>query len=99
MTTHTANRSSWIQSVAFKRADADSPTGFLAVFLGTGIALLYGEVPSYVPGLLVAGTARRSIGLAYNRLVKGRYPYQRVEGRERVQELRALMSVGAESVS
>lgn len=104
MTTHTANRSSWIQSVAFKRVGNRT---WLAVFIadehaptspGYGtipVAMLYGDVPSYLPGLLVAGTAARSVGHAYNALVKGKFPYQRIEGRERVQELRALMSAAS----
>jgi hypothetical protein len=56
-------------------------------------ALLYGpKVPSYFPGLVAAGTGRRSVGLAFNRLVKGKYTYQRVEGKEKVEQLKEMMS-------
>lgn len=55
-------------------------------------ALLYGpKVPSWVPGLVAAGTGRRSVGLAYNRLVKDKYDYQRVEGEDKVRELKEIM--------
>jgi hypothetical protein len=80
-------RSSWIRSVAYR-------AGFLALFLAREdlhdppVALLYGSVPSWVPGLLMAGTGRRSVGLAYNRLVKGRYAYQRITGGVQVDKLR-----------
>jgi hypothetical protein len=80
--------SSWISSIAYTR-------GFLAVFLTSGTVLLYADTPSWLPGLLCAGTGRRSVGLAYNRLVKGRgYQYQRIEDAARVAELRALMADG-----
>lgn len=59
-------------------------------------ALLYGgpefPIPSWLPGLVQAGTGGKSIGHAYHKLVKGKYPSQRVEGREKVQELRRMMS-------
>lgn len=59
-------------------------------------ALLYGgpdsPIPSWLPGLIQAGTGGRSIGHAYHKLVKGKFPSQRVEGREKVQELRRIMS-------
>src|SRR5688572_32389868 len=55
-------------------------------------ALLYGgpvnPIPSWLPGLISAGTGKRSPGLAYNRLLKGKYPYQRIEGSQAVSELR-----------
>jgi hypothetical protein len=60
------------------------------------VAFLYGgptsPVPSWLPGLLQAGTGRRSVGLAFNRLLKGKYTYQRVEGREQVEQLKEMMS-------
>lgn len=59
-------------------------------------ALLYGgptsPIPGWVHGLVRAGTGRRSIGLAFNRLVKGKYEYQRVEGEAKVRELKEMMS-------
>jgi hypothetical protein len=83
--------SSWISSILYRN-------GFLAIFLKvdrdeTPVALLYGDIPPRIPGLLIAGTGSRSIGLAYNRLVKDRYPYNRVEGRAKVEELKRLMVV------
>lgn len=76
--------SSWIQSVHYHR-------GFLALVTINGDALLYGDtVPSWIPGLLCAGTGRRSPGLAYNRLVKGKYDYQRIE-KEKVDNLIQMM--------
>lgn len=57
------------------------------------VAILYGpNLPSWLPGLVQAGTGGRSIGHAYHKLVKGKFPSQRVEGREKVQELRRMMS-------
>jgi hypothetical protein len=60
------------------------------------VAFLYGgpesPIPSWIPGLLAAGTGRRSVGLAYNKLLKGKYSYQRVEGRENVEALKEMMS-------
>ena len=69
--TDTNKKSSWIRTIAYRN-------GFLAIVTNSH-TMLYAGVPSWVPGLLVAGTARRSIGLAYNRLVKGRYEYERVD--------------------
>lgn len=88
--------SSWISSVSYLR----TPRGdsFLSIFTQDGKALLYGgpgaPIPSWLPGLLSAGLGGRSVGRAYHRLVKGKYPYQRIEGKERVRELRRLMRSG-----
>ncbi len=82
--TDTSARSSWITAIAFRR-------GYLVIFTTSGTALLYAHVPSWLPGLLVAGTARRSVGHAYHKLVKGRFLFNRIEA-ERVQELRALLA-------
>lgn len=64
-------KSHWIKSVAYKN-------GFLAIFLSNEEALLYGDVPSWAIGLIIAGTGRRSTGLAFNRLIKGKYQYQHI---------------------
>ena len=93
-------KSTWIDSIRYKR----TPTGesYLAMFLRErkegctlpqrNVALLYGpNIPSWIPGLILAGTARRSPGRAYNKLLKGKYPYQRIEGRENVKELKEMM--------
>ncbi len=101
MSTAPTPSSQWIESIAYH-------DGFLALFLhyddiDDTVALLYGPVPQglsgickpippWLPGLLKAGTGKRSVGLAYNRLVKGQYAYQRVEGVEKVNELRRLMT-------
>lgn len=54
----------------------------------------YEEIPTWMPGLLKAGRVgegsaeQTSVGAVYNRLVKGRYPYQRVSRREITKVLR-----------
>jgi hypothetical protein len=100
--------SSWIDSILYKKTPAgDSylavflkPTAQIqsqAPFEASQVepvALLY-QVPaskSWLPGLLKAGTGRRSVGLAYNRLLKGKFEYQRVEGRDKVEQLKEMMS-------
>lgn len=111
-------KSSWIQSISYKRLDDGS--SYLALFLkdeekycpsckgrgcgrcyGTGYvripaALLYGgpdsPIPSWLSGLVQAGTGGKSVGHAYHKLVKGKYPSQRVEGRKKVEELRRMLS-------
>jgi hypothetical protein len=88
--------STWISSIAYR-------AGYLAVFIAPDhcpnsqvgripVAMLYAGTPSWLPGLLAAGTGRRSVGLAYNRLLKGRYAYQRIEGAAKIAELRKLMT-------
>lgn len=83
-------KSSWITDIRYKN-------GFLAIFTkdertGDVSALLYAGVPSWVAGLVKAGTGRRSPGLAFNRLVKSKgYAYQRIEGKKKVKELREMM--------
>lgn len=81
--------SSWIEDVRYKRF----PDGrsYLGIFLrpepgsSERVALLYGpKVPAWLPGLLQAGAGRRSVGRAYNKLIKGKFPFQRVTGREAV---------------
>lgn len=88
-------RSSWVSSILYKRTP-DGQT-YIAVFLKTEpedepVALLYGgpesPIPSYLPGLL---HAHKSPGRAYNLLLKGKYNYQRVEGQEKVRELKEMM--------
>jgi hypothetical protein len=103
MTTETNKLSSWIESIAYVRRHVPglaSPVGFLAIFTGADRALLYGPsdthpegVPSYIPGLLVAGRVGkgRSVGRAYNKLVKGHYGYRAVD-RHEMNELRALLA-------
>lgn len=89
--------SSWIDSIRYRALEDGS--SYLAVFLkredarDAPTALLYGpQVPAWLPGLLAAGTGKRSPGLAFNRLVKGKFPYQKVVGREKVRELKEMMS-------
>jgi hypothetical protein len=96
--------SSWITDILYRRVTG--PDGhrqtFLALFVGRDVALLYGNsmndaqvLPPWLPGLLAAGivrNGRRSTGRAYNRLLQAKgFTYQRVEGREKVEELRRLM--------
>lgn len=85
MATSQPINSSWIKDVLYHN-------GFLALVTFDDTALLYGDnVPPWIPGLLCAGTSKRSPGLAYNRLVKGQYTYQKVEGKSKVSELVRLM--------
>lgn len=95
------DRSSWIAEVLY-RACPDGRT-YMAIFKHTSPgeepeALLYGpDIPSYLPGLVQAGVikdGRHSVGRAYNKHVKGKYPYQSVKGAEKVKKLRAMMLVG-----
>ena|SRR5688572_31921185 len=97
--------SSWISSILYKRLPDGS--SYLGVFVAPSnqpicageripVAMLYGgptnPIPPWLPGLLHAGTGKRSPGLAYNRLLKGKYPYQRVEGSQAISELRRMLS-------
>lgn len=89
-------QSSWIRSVGYHN-------GILIILTGeegkgrkvTG-AMLYGGVPSWVAGLLIAAKAKskakgeESVGATYCRLVKGKYQGQKV-GPERIDELRKLI--------
>ena len=85
--------SSWISKVSYKN-------GFLVIFLADrpDEALLYANVPEWMPGLIQAGEGGRSVGSAYNSLLKKgetreKYgiQYQRIEGRDKVWELRRMM--------
>jgi hypothetical protein len=102
MTTSLHSRSSWISSLLYKRC----PDGksYLALILKTEPdqepkALLYGpDLPSWVPGLVAAGTPKgsgdehyHSPGRAYHKLVKGKYQGQKVEGKEAVERLKEIM--------
>lgn len=108
MTTSLHSRSSWISSLAYKRVGG---VGYLVLFLkprtrANGVqdepqALLYGgpmtPLPSWVPGLIVAGNAKTnkgetgSPGAVYHRLVKERYQGQVVRGKEQVSQLKEMM--------
>lgn len=87
-----APTSNWIDSIGYI-------PGFLAIFRRDGVALLYSgkdghPIPSYLPGLVLAGTGRRSPGLAYNRLIKGKpdaFTYQAVNDPSQVAELKEMM--------
>lgn len=84
--------STWISSIAYRSLPDGS--AYLAIFpRDNSHALLYGpNTPSYLPGLLAAGTGKRSIGLAYNRLLKGKYSYQRIEGESAIAQLKAMLN-------
>lgn len=103
MALNTAPDSSWIASIAYRRTP--DKARYLAIFLKgkdgqeEETALLYGPtVKPWLPGLLKAGLGGRSIGRAFNRLMKGGkaqemgLAYQRIEGREKVQALRRMMA-------
>ncbi len=99
--------SRWIQGFTYLSLPQDKGR-YLALFLrpedrkSEPVCLLYGgpdsPIPFWLPGLLAAGVVTvwgwRSVGAAYNRLLKGRYDYQRVEGREAVKELKRMMEGG-----
>lgn len=74
------HRSTWLSSIHYHR-------GYLTLYLADGTALLYSNVPSHRPGLIAA---HRSPGRAYNLLVKGRYPYQKLTA-EQASELKGLV--------
>lgn len=86
------NSSTWISEVLYK---STPDSNYLAIFLSSEpVALLYRGVPSQIPGLLQAGLGGLSVGKAYNKLVKGKYEYNRVEGIEKVNQLRKMMVIG-----
>lgn len=98
-------QSGWIRGVGYHN-------GILIILTGDGDdrgkgkgrgrkvtgAMLYGGVPSWVAGLLIAArkkskaAGRESVGATYSRLVKGKYQGQMV-GPERIDELRKLIGV------
>ncbi len=102
------SRSCWIEQVLYRN-------GFLALILKPAVrgpqdrrgspepvALLYGpHVPSWVPGLIQAGEGGRSVGSAFNSLMKSekgkemmrrlQISYQRVEGETEVGQLKEMM--------
>lgn len=99
--TNTSDRSSWIEAIGYRRVDGPRPMTSLAIFTrhkDTPAAILYVDIPSYLPGLLAAGhtTAKDdgelSIGATYSRLVRGKYPSQTIEGNEQVAQLMEIMS-------
>lgn len=88
------NSSSWISSVVYKKVGDES---YIAIFLrDRPEALLYGgpesPVPSWLPGLVQAGTGGKSIGHAYHKLLRGKFPCQTIKGEKEVKELKEMMS-------
>lgn len=83
-----AHRSTWLTAALYHNGPLPR-CGFLCLFLADGTALLYGNIPSWVPGLIAA---HRSPGRAYNLLVKAprRYPYQKLD-RKQAGELRRMV--------
>lgn len=97
------HKSSWIESILYK----STPDGcsYLAIVLkrepgDEPVAYLYGpDIPSWTPGLLSAGTPKKtkegtkhSPGRAYWRLIRERgFVGQKVEGKEEVRKLKELM--------
>lgn len=87
--TTTYTDSSWVHSVTY------SPTGYgrgdVTVHTRDGRSIARRDVPSWVPGLLVAGLAmrdgdqvRRSSGRAVNRLLLGRRATERARWQGRI---------------
>lgn len=77
--------SSWIKDICYRN-------GFIAIFDHDGTALLCGtEIPLWAFNLVKAGMGGRSMGKAFNRIVKGRYPLQRITDAADVAELAAIM--------
>lgn len=109
MATSLHSRSSWISSLAYKSLPDGS--SYLALFLkprtrANGVqdepqALLYGgpttPLPSWVPGLIVAGNAKTSKGetgspgAVYHRLVKEKYQGQVIKGKDKIRDLKEMM--------
>lgn len=95
MTTSLHRRSSWLASMLYKRCPDGSQ--YAAFILKREphqepLAYLYGpNVPEWLPGLITAGTGKRSPGTAYHRLVRGKYPSQKIEGREAIESLKEMM--------
>lgn len=103
MTTPLSLRSSWISQVLYKA----TPDGcsYLAIVLkrepgDEPVAYLYGpDIPSWAPGLLSAGTPKKtsqgtkhSPGRAYWRLLREKgFKGQKVEGKEEVRKLKEMM--------
>lgn len=73
--------SSWISSVCYLKG-ADGRRFLIFFRRDEDSALLYADVPEWLPGLVCAGKGGKSVGSAYNKLVKGKYPYQRVNAEE-----------------
>lgn len=105
--TDTSDRSTWIKAVGYCRVDGPLPLTLLAIFTTQKIketgemvpaAILYGNVPSHLPGRLVSGhtTAKDdgelSIGATYAGQVKGRYPSQTIVGENEVNRLKEMMT-------
>lgn len=97
-TSHATHRSglkipsSWITSIRYRNVEGSGHTGYLAVFTSHGDALLHGNVPSYLAGLVQAGKGGRSVGSAYHSLIRSKgYPYQHVTDTKAVRELREMM--------
>lgn len=89
MTTSTPS-SKWISAFTYRRTSDGQR--YLAIFTLGGDAMLYRGVPSHLPGLLAAGTARRSVGHAYHVLLRGKgYEYQHVAKSE-VGELKQMLA-------
>lgn len=96
MATTNTYRSSWIKAVGYiPTPDAN----YLVVFTNTNTAILYKDVPSTLPGLLVAGQVdaksgerqgERSIGATWHRLVKGKYEGQVVKDENEVNYLKEV---------
>lgn len=90
------SNSSWISGITYSR-------GFLAIWTLEGSALLYKDVPSYIPGLLISGSVGkgkgRSIGRAYVHYVKGEANYgpcqtlKTEEAKKRLKELFAELEI------
>lgn len=75
----TKRTSEWIQSVGY--SGAGEGKGFLIIIKTDGEAMVYEDVPFFMPGLLQAGI-RGSMGKAYHKHVKGKYKYTKLNEEE-----------------
>lgn len=95
--TDTHTRSSWIDAVGYVSTLDMSALAIFTHVKSQPVAILYANVPSHLPGLLVSGrvTAKDdgelSVGATYARLVKGKYASQTIEGAEEVNKLKEMM--------
>jgi hypothetical protein len=95
-----SGRSSWIHAVTYLPRHDVNGKGFLLIFTREPgkpeSVLTYADVPYYLKGLLLAGkNGDRSIGRAYHRLLKGKFPAQQTyTSPGNVAELKKMFGLG-----
>lgn len=64
--------SSWLASIEYYPVSTMEKQGFIHLLLTSGKVLVYGPVPSWVPGLFLAA---KSKGKFFNQKVRNTYPF------------------------